>query len=476
MMHSFRTRSACAAARISTAPARRPHIEDLDTDAHHPQRPPLILRSSRLMPERFMWHLKQRGVNFFTGVPDNTLQDLVGYMEDTEPASRHVVAANEGAAVAIASGYHLGTGKIPAVYLQNSGIGNAVNPLLSLCSSGVYSIPMLLLVGWRGEPGTTDEPQHAIQGEIMPGLLSELRVPWAVLPSSHGEAEPALDSAIAAMQREQQPFVMLVRQEAFQKYKPKAQHSSKLPMSREAAVQLIIEQLNGHEIIVSGTGMVSRELFEYRQSLGAGHQRDFLTVGSMGHASAIALGIANARPDRKVVYLDTCLYTCLYRCLHTCLYTCLCMCILYTCLCTCLYTCLCTCVYTQVVCLDGDGSALMHLGNVSTIGAMAPPNLVHIVLNNGAHDSAGGSYTAGFQSDFAALAKAAGYRSAQMAKTEQGVVECLRAVEHGPSLIEIQINRDRRADLGRPTITPSQNKIEFMSWIDNSTVTTRPQR
>jgi len=380
------------------------------------------------MPERFMWHLKQRGVNFFTGVPDNTLQDLVGYMEDTEPASRHVVAANEGAAVAIASGYHLGTGKIPAVYLQNSGIGNAVNPLLSLCSSGVYSIPMLLLVGWRGEPGTTDEPQHAIQGEIMPGLLSELRVPWAVLPSSHGEAEPALDSAIAAMQREQQPFVMLVRQEAFQKYKPKAQHSSKLPMSREAAVQLIIEQLNGHEIIVSGTGMVSRELFEYRQSLGAGHQRDFLTVGSMGHASAIALGIANARPDRKVV------------------------------------------------CLDGDGSALMHLGNVSTIGAMAPPNLVHIVLNNGAHDSAGGSYTAGFQSDFAALAKAAGYRSAQMAKTEQGVVECLRAVEHGPSLIEIQINRDRRADLGRPTITPSQNKIEFMSWIDNSTVTTRPQR
>jgi len=287
---------------------------------------------------------------------------------------------------------------------------------------------MLLLVGWRGEPGTTDEPQHAIQGEIMPGLLSELRVPWAVLPSSHGEAEPALDSAIAAMQREQQPFVMLVRQEAFQKYKPKAQHSSKLPMSREAAVQLIIEQLNGHEIIVSGTGMVSRELFEYRQSLGAGHQRDFLTVGSMGHASAIALGIANARPDRKVV------------------------------------------------CLDGDGSALMHLGNVSTIGAMAPPNLVHIVLNNGAHDSAGGSYTAGFQSDFAALAKAAGYRSAQMAKTEQGVVECLRAVEYGPSLIEIQINRDRRADLGRPTITPSRNKIEFMSWIDNSTVTTRPQR
>ena len=406
-----------ALARLSTAPKGKD------------QKPEELGALSELVrdfldPAEFVGHLKKRGIDFYTGVPDSLLKDLCGYIEDTEPAANHVIAANEGAAVALASGYHLGTGKYPMVYLQNSGLGNTINPLLSLCDAQVYSIPMLLVIGWRGEPGKKDEPQHRVQGKIMAGLLTELGLSYEVLPDYQEGAEQVVDTAIEFMDRRSQPFVLLVRRQCFEKYNTtnNTLPSDELSMTREAAIESLVKQLRGDEVVVSTTGMASRELFEYRKATSAGHQRDFLTVGSMGHASAIALGLAMAQPNKNVV------------------------------------------------CLDGDGAALMHLGTLTTVGSVAPSNLIHVVLNNGAHDSVGGQPTVGFETDFLAIATASGYRSARRAETAEEVADCFRQFEgsKGPHFMEVRIKRGARANLGRPTIAPQQNKLDFMRFVQDN--------
>lgn len=371
-----------------------------------------------ISPQWFHKELKERGVRFFTGVPDSLLKPYCNVVQLQEP-DNHLIAANEGAAVGIAAGHYLGS-KAPAlVYLQNSGLGNMVNPLVSLTSPEVYGIPMLLLIGWRGEPDRPDEPQHLVQGKITLPMLECLEVPHAVLPESQDAIVELLDKAFETMKTQEIPFAIVVPKGVFESVSYTPQSLSNF--SREAAVATIAQALPEGSLVVSTTGKISRELYEYRQSSNTNGDLDFLTVGSMGHASAIALGLAKSQPDRPVV------------------------------------------------CLDGDGAMLMHLGTVGTIGSMVPPNLTHIVLNNGCHESVGGLPSAGETLELSKFLDAAGYPNVARIKHQdelKAAVEGLSA--HQACAIEVVVAADSRSDLGRPKRSPSEAKKSFMASLHDT--------
>jgi phosphonopyruvate decarboxylase len=363
--------------------------------------------------------VREQGIHFFTGVPDSLLKDFCAYVTDHTDSDQHVITANEGNAVALAAGHFLGSGEPALVYMQNSGFGNSINPLLSLADPDVYSIPMLLMVGWRGQPGTTDEPQHIKQGRVQEALLEAMEIPWVQLTPATDDPAAVIAEACARMRAESRPVVVLVHKGAFAGYELIKDVATEFTMNRERAVKLVVDALEADDVVVSTTGMTSREVFEYREERGDGHENDFLTVGSMGHTSSIAMGVARMQPHRKVV------------------------------------------------CLDGDGSMLMHLGALAVIGQLGPPNLLHVVINNGAHDSVGGQPTVGFAIDLPAIAKACGYVESMVVE-EPGdltrALEKLRAGD-GPSLLEVRVNKGARGDLGRPTTTPLENRDAFMTRL-----------
>ena len=355
----------------------------------------------------------------FTGVPDSKLRPLVDYLMDTYGANSpaHLIAANEGSAAALAAGCHLATGKVPLVYLQNSGLGNLVNPLLSLLHREVYGIPCIFVIGWRGEPDLHDEPQHLVQGRLSLPLLETMGVRTMVLTRDSTPAEVA--AWMATMHphlKEGGQCALLVRDGALDY--PKRKYANPYTLRREDAIAQILDAA-GDAVIVATTGKTGRELFELREKRGAGHAHDFLTVGSMGHASAIALGIALHRPQRRVIVLD------------------------------------------------GDGAALMHTGAMATIGAAAPPNLTHILLNNEAHESVGGAPTAAHSVHFPALAESLGYRVLPSATTAEELTRALTGFAQGDGLtfLEVRTAIGSRADLGRPTTTPIENKEALMQTL-----------
>ena len=355
------------------------------------------------------------GAECFTGVPDSKLRPLVDYLMDTYGANSpaHLIAANEGSAAALAAGCHLATGKVPLVYLQNSGLGNLVNPL----HREVYGIPCIFVIGWRGEPDLHDEPQHLVQGRLSLPLLETMGVQTMVLTHDSTPAEVA--AWMATMHphlKEGGQCALLVRDGALDY--PKRKYANAYTLRREDAIAQILDAA-GDAVIVATTGKTGRELFELREKRGAGHAHDFLTVGSMGHASAIALGIALHRPQRRVIVLD------------------------------------------------GDGAALMHTGAMATIGAAAPPNLTHILLNNEAHESVGGAPTAAHSVDFPAAAAALGYRTVRTAATATELVRALEELRGSRvlSFLEVRTAIGSRADLGRPTTTPAENKAALMRTL-----------
>jgi phosphonopyruvate decarboxylase len=374
-----------------------------------------------IQPAAFFESLGRHGLTYFTGVPDSLLKDLCAYIADHAPPGHHVINANEGSAVALAAGYHLATGRIPVVYLQNSGTGNAINPLLSLADRAVYAVPMLLIIGWRGEPGVADEPQHVTQGRVQERLLQAIEIPYDVIDERSTDVDAVIGRAVMAMKTEPRPRALLVRKGTFATYSS-APISGRVPQpTRADALEVLLDQLSGGNVIlVSTTGMASREVFDYRERQGQGHERDFLTVGSMGHASQVALGLARHRPDRFVV------------------------------------------------CLDGDGAMLMHMGSLAIIGTEAPANLLHVVINNGAHDSVGGQPTAARRMTLAAVALACGYRRSEAATTIGQVAEALGRLraEPGPSFLEVRVASDAHTDAGRPTTSPMGNKTAFMEALE----------
>lgn len=363
--------------------------------------------------------LSKREIDFFTGVPDSLLSDFNAYITDNLPKNKHIISANEGGAIALASGYYLSTGKIPLVYMQNSGQGNAVNPLTSLVDKEVYSIPMLLLIGWRGEPNVHDEPQHIKQGRITLKLLETLEIPYEILPQDMVSADSSLERAVSSSLSNNSPYALIVKKGTFEEYKSRNPIKNDYELSREEALKIIVNSLSPKDIVVSTTGKLSRELFEYRKNLNQGHSSDFLTVGSMGHSSQIALGIALNKPQRNVY------------------------------------------------CLDGDGALIMHMGSMAIIGQTSPNNFKHIIFNNESHESVGGQPTAASFINIPEIATACGYKSVFTARDHKELGEKLMLIKESqnPSLLEIKLTRGARKDLGRPDKTPLENKEDFMHFL-----------
>ena len=360
------------------------------------------------------------GADFYTGVPDSLLKPLCNYLMHTygiDP-KHHVIAANEGNCAALAAGYHLATGKVPVVYMQNSGEGNIINPAASLLNDKVYAIPVIFIIGWRGEPGVHDEPQHIYQGEVTRRLLDDMDIQNAVLDADTTEAE--LESILqrCRLQLAKGKDVAFVVRKGALSYDTKVTYSNRFTMKREEIIRHIAK-VTGEDPIISTTGKASRELFETRAAEGQSHKYDFLTVGSMGHASSIALGVAINKPDQKIW------------------------------------------------CIDGDGAAIMHMGAMAVIGSFKPDNLVHILINNNAHETVGGLPTAAVTADMVGIAKSCGYPHAVSVESFDELDRQLAAAKerHELTFIEAKCAIGARADLGRPTTSALENKENFMEYL-----------
>ena len=360
------------------------------------------------------------GSDFYTGVPDSQLKALCNYLMNTygiDP-KHHIIAANEGNCTALAAGYHLATGKVPVVYMQNSGEGNIINPVASLLNDKVYAIPVVFVVGWRGQPGIHDEPQHIYQGEVTVKLLEDMDIKTFIINKE------TTDEEVAAAMAEFRDVLAAGKDVAFVigkgalSYDGKVEYKNDNTMVREEIIQHIVKA-SGEDPIVSTTGKASRELFETRVANGQSHKYDFLTVGSMGHSSSIALGVALYKPN------------------------------------------------TRIWCIDGDGAVLMHMGSMAVLGANKPKNLIHILINNGAHETVGGMPTVASQIDLVAIAKACGYPNAVCVDTFEALDRELKAAKarNELSLIEVKCSIGARDDLGRPTTTAIENKEGFMEYL-----------
>ena len=358
--------------------------------------------------------------DFYTGVPDSQLKALCNYLMHTygiDP-KHHIIAANEGNCTALAAGYHLTTGKVPVVYMQNSGEGNIINPVASLLNEKVYAIPVIFVVGWRGEPGVHDEPQHIYQGEVTVKLLEDMDIKTFIIGK-----ETTVDDVANAMVEfrkvltEGKDVAFVIRKGALS-YEQKVVYENRNKMKREEIIRHIVAA-SGEAPIVSTTGKASRELFEIREANGQSHKYDFLTVGSMGHSSSIALGVALNKPEKRIW------------------------------------------------CIDGDGAVLMHMGAMAVIGANKPNNLIHVVINNGAHETVGGMPTVAEQIDLVAIAKACGYPNAVSVNSFDKLDAALQAAKsrNELSLIEVKCSIGARDDLGRPTTTALENKKNYMDFI-----------
>lgn len=359
-------------------------------------------------------------VDFYTGVPDSLLKPLCNYLMDTYgiDSKHHMIAANEGNCTAIAAGYHLATGKVPAVYMQNSGEGNVINPLASLLNDKVYAIPMIFIVGWRGEPGVHDEPQHIYQGEVTVKLLEDMDVAAYVVTKETTEEELDAQMQVFRSLLAKGKDVAFVVKKGALSFEKNVEYSNKNHMRREEIIEHIVN-VSKEDPILSTTGKASRELFEIREKNGQSHKYDFLTVGSMGHTSSIALGVVLQKPQQKIW------------------------------------------------CIDGDGAMLMHMGAMAVIGANKPSNLVHIVINNCAHETVGGLPTVASEINLVKMAEACGYPYAvRVSEFEQLDKELQAAKERRElTLIEVECAIGAREDLGRPTTTALENKENFMRYL-----------
>lgn len=363
--------------------------------------------------------LTKNDIDFFTGVPDSLLKNLCAYITDNLPKDRHIIAANEGNALAIATGYHLATSKIGCVYMQNSGQGNIVNPLLSLVDEDVYKIPVLFIIGWRGEPGVHDEPQHVKQGKLTNKLLGTLGIEYSILSPDTENADKIVQDAVDYIKANNKPFALVIRKGTFDKYSLQNKKLDCGNLSRESAIEIVANAIHGNSVIVSTTGQISRELYEYRTRNNLSHNTDFLTVGSMGHASSIALGIALAQPKRPVFVFD------------------------------------------------GDGACLMHMGAIPVIASQKLKNFKHIVFNNQAHDSVGSQPTCSDMIDYVKMAEACGYDKAWSVSTESELCSVLPDIISfdGTCLLEIKVKCGARGNLGRPKEKPIENKYAFMEFL-----------
>ncbi len=363
--------------------------------------------------------MQKNSIEFFTGVPDSLLKDFLGYVNDNISYPNHIIAANEGNAIGLAIGNYLATKKLSLVYLQNSGLGNTINPLLSLADNCVYGIPMILMIGWRGKPGVKDEPQHFVQGLLTKEILEIMKIPYLIInkDSSEQDLQKIIEKASKDALLNNHPFALLVEKGSFQSYTFLNKISDKKLMTREEALEICIESINNEDIVVSTTGMLSRELFEIREKKNMGHSNDFLTIGGMGHANQIALGIALKKPNKNIY------------------------------------------------CFDGDGALLMHMGSMALNGSLKLKNYKHILFNNNVHDSVGGQPTPSKEISFKDIAKITGYEFQEKASDKSKLIKVLNEININKksSFLEILIKKGARKNLSRPQSTPKKNKEDLMN-------------
>lgn len=369
-------------------------------------------------PKKFYNHLSKYS-NFISGVPDSLLKELNACILKEHPNAHHIIAPNEGLSIALGIGNYISTGKTPLIYMQNSGIGNAINPLLSLADKDVYGIPMLILIGWRGEPGEKDEPQHFKQGMIQEDLLKSMQIEYKIIDSNSNNYENILDELYEKAYLHKSPKVLLVRKGTFSNYLDPVQIINHEHDTREQAISNILDEFRDDSIFVGTTGKAARELFELRKSRSENHVNDFLTVGGMGHASSIAAGISISTNKK-------------------------------------------------VICIDGDGALLMHMGGLVSNAEYASKNFIHFVLNNGVHESVGGQPTLISRVRLKDLAKSCGYNQVLSISSKSELKKNLATVkiDEGPTFIEYKINSESRKDLGRPTQSPKNNLDNLVSAIN----------
>lgn len=365
--------------------------------------------------------IKKIGIDTLIGVPDSTLKEFCDYIYEKGGSERlfeHYVAVNEGAAVGIAVGNYLASGKPSCVYMQNSGLGNCVNPITSLIAEEVYDIPMLFLIGWRGKPGATDEPQHKYMGKITEDLLELLHIKYAVInQNTTMEAlQRMLQCASEELQKKHQ-YAFVIEKGAFEKQLTEEKRNG-YSLVREEAIAVILENLKKEDVVVSTTGKISREVYEQADKIYGQHEQEFLTVGGMGHTSMIAFGMARKQRTKKVY------------------------------------------------CLDGDGAVLMHMGTLAFLGKEKPVNMVHICLNNEAHESVGGMPTGAVGAKYADIAKSCGYEKVYYTETAEELKAILERVKKESELtfIEVKVAMSSRKDLGRPKESAVCNKKNFMKY------------
>lgn len=374
-----------------------------------------------ISPAEFLDELNDNEVNYFVGVPDSLMRGLNSQIANTCSTDEHVITSNEGSAIAHAIGYYAATEKLAAVYMQNSGLGNAYNPLISLADPAIYGVPMILFIGWRGEISDNggqlkDEPQHIKQGQITLETLETMGIPFAVIHGSSSNWRQQVRALISKAKLDKRPVAVVFRKNTFDSVSLVAPDPyQSLDLRREDAIEQVVENSYPSDVFVASTGMIGRELFETRKRRGQSHSTDFLTVGGMGHASQIACSIASALPDRRVI------------------------------------------------CLDGDGALLMHTGGMAECARHS--NLIHVILNNGAHDSVGGQPTLAFKINLQKIAEGFGYSYIIGATTASEIPHAIAGHQGGSMFFEIRCKRGNRDDLGRPDKPPMQNFEEFIQFL-----------
>ncbi len=367
----------------------------------------------------FLDELKKIGIEVIAGVPDSTLKQFCDALQLKTDVFSHYVTANEGAAVGVATGSYLASGKAACVYLQNSGIGNIINPVVSIANEKVYGIPMLFLVGWRGEPGVKDEPQHVFQGEITCSLFEQMGIEYAVVDKSLSfERVQEILAYAKAKLREEKQFAIILKKDTFEKGET-YQWENGYPLVREEVLGALIRSIPRDVAIVSTTGKISRELYEQSNQIRGEHDALFMTVGGMGHASMIAFGISKQKPNQKVF------------------------------------------------CVDGDGAALMHMGALPFLSSNAGENFIHVIINNQAHESVGAMPLGCSEFQVSKIAEASGYREVMCVATQEALAEVLGRLDslQGPCLIEVMVGLGSRADLCRPKESAQENKKHFMEYL-----------
>jgi len=372
-------------------------------------------------PQLLFYALQAAGINFFCGVPDSILSSFCDYLVDKLDDEHHIIAANEGGAIALGIGHYLATGQIAGIYMQNSGLGNAINPLLSLASNYVYSVPLLLIIGWRGELEGQDEPQHTHQGKVMLDMLKVMNIHYFILGDKEFNNKELINESVQLARNQKSPVALILRKNILNKTESEGKRflpNANLSLTREDALSCIINSISNNDVIIASTGMISREVFEIIKESGhIQHKNSFLTIGGMGHTSQIALAISLARQDKNVY------------------------------------------------CLDGDGSMIMHMGSLSIAAQVSKNNFKYLLINNGMHQSVGGQPTVGFKINMCQIARSFGFDFTKTAVTKKQIKDTMNKMKKHKFFLEIQVNSDYRKNLSRPSILPYDSKKDFMEFL-----------